>query len=120
MTSWGLLPAWKARALCLAEVQTALADATRDPSDDIAQTTGASGEKEPPPLAADTAPKGEERERGPTVDAEGLKLIEDAVAALETRLDRLEAVRRAEQALLDAEEACTVEDDSVDNPATWH
>jgi hypothetical protein len=98
-TSWGLLPRWKARALALAEIQTAVDAMTRD--DDVMirnDSAGASalGEPDkPPPVAADV-----EEPRKPTIDPDVMKMIEDRIDELTARMDALERRRAAEEALL--------------------
>jgi hypothetical protein len=93
---------WKARALAIGwfQRQTQMARDDSAAHDDQPKTTalGPDGQ-EPPALAADE----EEPSRGTLTDDE-LKLIEEACDQLSQRLDALEARRRAERALLDAEE----------------
>jgi hypothetical protein len=97
-TSWGILPRWKARALCLAEIQTVLDAAARNDAvtrnDDAAGASALSEEQKPPPLDADA-----EEPRKPTIDPEVMKMIEDRIDDLTARMDALERRRAAEAAL---------------------
>jgi hypothetical protein len=92
-TSWGILPRWKARALCLGEIQAVINAVTRD---DDAGASALSEEQKPPPLAADA-----EEPRKPTIDPDVMKMIEDRIDDLTARLDRYER-RFAAEAALDA------------------
>jgi hypothetical protein len=100
VTSWGVLPRWKARALALAEIQTVVDAATRNDDDATVRNDSAGGasalgpeEKPPPPLAADAEPV------KPTIDPETMKMIEDRIDELTARMDALERRRAAEAAL---------------------
>jgi hypothetical protein len=92
-TQYGPMEKWKARALAIGWFQRAVQE-VRDDSVDV---TPLKEEDKPPPLAAD-----EEEPSGSLTDDE-LQAIEEACDQLSRRLDALEARRRAERALLDAE-----------------
>jgi hypothetical protein len=96
-TAWGTMPRWKARALALAEMQTVIREIARN---DGVEYTLLRDEDKPPPLATDEASTSRA-----TLSDEELKMIEDAVDALDARLTKLEARRDAERKLLELEEA---------------
>jgi hypothetical protein len=120
-TAWGVMPRWKARAMALAEMQTVIRESV-DRSDGIIgpEVTPLTEEQQPPPLAADASTTSRAR-----LSDEDLKQIEAAVDALDQRLSALEARRRAENALLDAEaeierELEKLDPSSDDDIATMH
>jgi hypothetical protein len=129
VTSWGVLPRWKARALALVEIQTVLDAATRNDAvtrnDDAAGASALSEEqKKPPPLAADAEPV------EPTIDPEVMKMIEDRIDDLTARMDALERRQAAEAALTALEdeiermyppkEGDDDDDDDIFEPAIKH
>jgi hypothetical protein len=92
-TSWGILPRWKARALCLAEIQTVLNATTRND----AGASALSEEQKPPPVAADAA-------ENPSIPPEVLAAIEQKIDELTERLDAFERMQKANAALTDLED----------------
>jgi hypothetical protein len=98
-TEWGVMPRWKARAMCIGEIQAVLSDAgIRTDGVAPATTTAPPDELPPRPVADDTPAI-----RAGDLTAADLALIERAVDDLETRIDAMEARQRAYAALLDAE-----------------
>jgi hypothetical protein len=90
-------PFWKVLLWHTAKARTEMLRA-----DSAAVGARALGEPDKPPrLAADEEP--------PAIDPDVLDLIESKVDELAARIDRLERVRRAEQALLDLEDRIEAE-----------
>jgi hypothetical protein len=112
----------KARALCIAEIQSVLNDAAAPPE------ATAPPDELPPRLAADTTPEGEARAhrhmQKRALTAADLAAIEAAVDKLKTRIDALEQKRRAYDALLEAEQVIEqelgIDPEDEDEPATWN
>jgi hypothetical protein len=95
-TAWGILPRWKARALCLGEVRRAIMN-----DDAAVATQGASQlseEEKPPPLVADTE-KSPEPDPNPMVEPDIVAKVDELIA----RFDRYVQLKRAETALEDTE-----------------
>lgn len=96
-TRYGPMDKWKARALSIGWFQR-MADSVRNDATDV---TPVRDEDKPPPVVADA--KNEDKETETRLDAAWLKRVEDMVSQLDVRLGILEARKRAEQALEDAE-----------------
>jgi hypothetical protein len=105
MTSYGLIPRWKARALALGELQAVINDAVAqvradDAKDDRPQLETAPPKHKPPALAADDTTSSKS-----SIDAEHLAALEAAVDALTARMDRFEAAQTAQRKLEELEDA---------------
>jgi hypothetical protein len=94
-TSWGILPRWKARALALGEIQAVVNELRADSAAGTASKLAP--EDKAPPLAADA-------DEPPAIDPDLLDAIDAKLEELAIRMDRLERMKAAEQALLDLED----------------
>jgi hypothetical protein len=85
---------------------------------DQPQTSTANPEDQPPPLVADAA----EPKLTTRIDPQLIEAMEQAIDALTTRLDKLEAERRAEATLTELEDAIEkeVQQSSVDCDTIVH
>jgi hypothetical protein len=92
----GKVPFWKS----LIYNSAMLRNAVERRRNDSVETTPLCDEDKPPPLVADEASTSRA-----TLSDEDLKRIEDAVDRLDQRLTQLEALRDAEQKLMDLEDA---------------